>query len=268
MLRKLSWRHLAPPDDEEGLPLPLLNLFALHAQYGPLAGFDQDARAFAAYLGEPELIYAFGRMHHRNGLAFLADACYRAAGAASGGRQLTHKRCAEFLLRRGWYDLAEREYLAVLACTGPDKEVHDADAYVGLSRAAGGLGDDAQAAARLRTALEVARTLVPARTIRNEPAFQAEITWHELRAAMEKDDRAEIEKQVAALAATPPINAETTLDLIAAYKRLGNTIDAKRQFEPIYDEWSAALKNDPHNAELLNNLAWTCARCREHVDMN
>ena len=47
-----------PPVQPVVQPPLHLELFALHARFGPLAGFDGDVRTYTVYLGEPQVLYA------------------------------------------------------------------------------------------------------------------------------------------------------------------------------------------------------------------
>jgi tetratricopeptide (TPR) repeat protein len=275
---------------------PQLELFVLHAQHGPCAGFDEDVRrAGEGFFDSPEVLYVLGRMHARRNEPLLSTACYRAAGLSALSSQSSHKRVAEFLLAKQWYELAEVEYQAAIATPGDDKAVHDADAFVGLSRCAAGRGDDAAAAEFLSTALQLARKL-PGRIVDHEAEFHAEIDWHALRAARTRGDWTEVadradallgfERAAQAAAAErdrgaaangqpqqqqqrhyeSPMHGEMAIDVVASLKHLRRAADAAPIFQHFFDYYRAELDADPHGADALNNLAWLCARCGEHID--
>jgi tetratricopeptide (TPR) repeat protein len=213
----------------------------------------------------PEMMYVLGRMYQRLNEPALAAALYRGASFAALSTQLTHKRLAEFLLSRQWYDLSEVEYRAVLATAGPEKPVHDADAYVGLARCAAGEGNDAKAAELLTTALQMAAAL-PNRQVNNEGEFRAEIDWHTLRHAKARGDWNEVKQRLDALAAYDTNNPEVAIDIVSALKHLGREDEARRIFGKFYGNYRKELAEDPHDPEVLNNIAWLCARCDEHLE--
>jgi tetratricopeptide (TPR) repeat protein len=262
---------------ERPLSEGMLDVFALHAQYGARRGFETDVRVAETCFYTPEMSYVLGRMYERMGQPLLATACYRAAGLSGLASQAMHKRLADFLLTRQWYELAQTEFRAVLATTGPEKDVQDADAYVGLSRCAAALGDDAAAADLLTSGLRIAASL-PGRSIINEAAFRAEIEWHQLRAAKARGDLAAVARHVDKLLPRAGggnnnnnsfailENPELAIDLVAGLKALGRNGKAADVFEQAYAKLQEELRQLPHEPEVLNNIAWLCARCDERVD--
>jgi tetratricopeptide (TPR) repeat protein len=249
----------------------MLGLFVLHAEHGPLRGFDEDVRLAGKSFYSPEMMYVIGRMYARHDQPLLATACYRSAGLAALSTQETHLRVARFLTGRRWYDLADVECRQVFATRGPRKLLCDAEAYVLLSNCAAGQGDDARAAESLATALQVIAQ-VPNTHFTYEPKLRAEIEWHSLRAAMAKQDKAAMSPCVDRLVDFRPTDPEMTLsteadiDLVVALKMLDRAEEAAKLFGDRFDDYQKQLEAEPYNAELLNNVAWFCSRCDEHTD--
>jgi tetratricopeptide (TPR) repeat protein len=270
---------------------PPLELFVFHAQHGPCRGLEQDiCLAPDGLFDTAEGLYVLGHIHARRNEPLLAIACYRSAGLAALSSQEAHERVAAFLLKNQWYELAEVEFQAAIATPGADKAEHDADAFVGLALCATGRGDDAAAAEHLATVMQLVKN-IPGRDLAHAAQFHAELDWHALRAARARGDwtgvaeRAEslLNFERAAQAAannnnnndnagqhqqryTSPMYGEMAIDLISSLKHLGRSADAAPIFQHFFDYCRAELDADPHGADPLNNLAWLCARCGEHID--
>src|SRR5262249_54502016 len=143
----------------------------------------------------------------------------------------------------------------------------------------------------LDTAMQLARKL-PGRDPDHVAQFRAELDWHALRAARARGDWTEVAERAESLlnferaAATAaannagqqqqqqqqqqryesPMYGEMAIDLIWSLKHLGRDADAAPIFQHFFEVCRAELEADPHGADSLNNLAWLCARCGEHID--
>lgn len=256
-------------DDEEdpSAPPALLALFVLHAQVGPLRGFEHDLEIYQDFLTQPEILYALARAEERAGKRMMADAYDRAAFAASGASGETRLRVADFLTTHGWNDQAEREYAAAIGLPGPGQLQVDAQAFAGLSHLAGNAGDDARAAQLLQTAIE---RLQQAGIHAEDDLMQrypSELEWRRLRAARARHDDAAISQQLDRLTAEQELaNPEVAIDVILALRELHRKEDAARIFDGSYTALKRAMDNYPPEPVVMNGMAWLCARCDEHLD--
>ena len=140
-------------------PAAVFELFALHAQAGPLAGFDDDLKQFETYAGRPQTLYALSVMERRLGNALMSLALEASARSAGLASQATHYSTAIFLASHEWLALAQRELAGVLSGGGSSdqKIVFDLYARMRLSTIVGEAGDDTAAADHLREAVEELR---------------------------------------------------------------------------------------------------------------
>jgi tetratricopeptide (TPR) repeat protein len=56
------------------------------------------------------------------------------------------------------------------------------------------------------------------------------------------------------------------MEIIPALKENKRDADAKKMFDPVYQQQRDMLNEDPDSAEQMNNLAWLCARTDERLD--
>lgn len=249
----------------------MLDLFVIHADYGPRRGFEADLRLAEKSFYSPEMMYVIGRMHAHQNRPLLATACYRAAALSALATQRTHLRVARFLLGRRWYDLCQIECDQALACAGPDKTLIDAEVYVLLSHCASNRGEDALAADSLATALRLVAQL-PGTTFKFEARLRAEQDWYALRDAEHRQDKAAMARAVDRLMDYHPaedqmeLSGDTEIDLIRGLKALDRSDAAARRFGPQFESYRKQLEAEPNSAEVLNNIAWYCARCHEHAE--
>jgi hypothetical protein len=139
----------------------VFELFALHAEHGPLSSFRDDMALYAQRMAEPQILYALGRAWGRAQQPLMASGFFQMALASGMMSQEDHLAVGTMLLERGWVDLAEGELEAVLALR-PRHQPGEFDgtqsniinAQLRLWQAAGGRKDDRAAAEHLRTALE------------------------------------------------------------------------------------------------------------------
>ena len=246
----------------------MLDLFVIHAEHGPRLGFDEDVRLAEKSFYSPEMMYVMGRLYARQNQPLLATTCYRAAALSALSTQGTHIRVARFLLGRRWFDLAQIECEQALATSGSEKPYMDADAHMLLSHCAAWQGDDAKAANCLESALRAIAQL-PRVNPNYASRLRVELDWHLLRVASGKHDQAAMPPLVNRLIeyqAPDPrmgLTADIEIDVIRALKSLGRKEEAARRFNRQFDEYRKQLEAEPFNAEILNNIAWFCARCEE-----
>ena len=252
---------------------PVFELFALHARFGPLAGFENDVQTYTVYLGEPQVLYALGQTYARCGDWFSSNVFCRAAAGASlrAGQRL---RVADFLRGSGWDDLAQRELLDVLT-SGPAGEsaVDQVNARLRLAALARDRKEDRAAADHLRAALQLIETneLRLERANDDEGAripfetseLRAEIAWHDFRAARGSPAA---EKFLGEILALQPTTSRVVIDVVPHLKSVGREPDAQKLFNHAYAAARKRLDAAPDDPNAMNELAWLCARCRERLD--
>jgi tetratricopeptide (TPR) repeat protein len=261
LLRLQARRERQLGDDD---PTAVYELFALHAQDGPIKGLSDDLRDFQAYLGHPQVLYCLSIMEQRLGHGMTAIALDRAAFAASVTSQQSRWNAAAFLSAHEWLPLAKRELVAVLRGEGDSKLAYDLLARTRLSTLLGEDGDDNAAADQLRAAVEELRD-----SARSRPFIEdlvAQVHWREFRAARTAGDEATMNQKVEALVALSPSESSIALDLVPYLKERGRADDAKAVFNKAYETANAKLAVDPLNPEQLNEVAWLCARCDERIE--
>lgn len=247
------------------VPQPVFDLFVLHADHGPLKGFDDDLRHYGRYLGRPLMLYPLGRIHEKAGRRLAADAFYATARAANTGHAQLRLYTAERLIGATWHDLAWREAAAALVMGDAQSYGIAQRAYELLSHVAMQWEDDAMAAQCLQAALEVAERHGNAPEGRELDEVRALVHWRSFRALKEKDAekaRAHLEQVLKLM----PRNIEITMDMVPHLKEKGRHDEAAKLFKLAYDEMRTELDGEPENPEHKNNLAWLCARSGERLE--
>ena len=256
--------------EDRPLSEAMLDIMALHCEYGPCKGFADDLRLAEQSFYSPEMMYVIGRLHARQNRPLMAAACYQAAGTAGLSSQDTHRRVAKFLDSRHWFDLSEVECRWVLATDGPMKLVGDAEAKLFLAHAAAARGEETQAAEFIGEAISTIHKAA-SWSFTHEPELRSDIDWHYLRAAKQKKDLEEIGRLSDRLleqltGPERPANSEILIDVVTALQMLDRHDDADAAFERQFREYKRELKADPRNPVALNNIAWFCARCGRHEE--
>jgi tetratricopeptide (TPR) repeat protein len=265
--------------DQEGIPTALLELFALHADFGPLKGFEGDMRLAGDDMQKPKIQYALAQMYHRNNDPVHAQVAQEAAFAASTNR-IQHYDVGEFLYDHGWDTFAETELNAFLKNDaadpvngGADMSPSEANVLFRLSELAVKRGDDLTAAHDKERAMQLLpdqssldmvdndghRWKVPASTI------WAQVYWRYLRAAVAHHDDKEIDRRIEQIMHLRPDDADIAIDAVPILQQRGRKIDADLLFKWAYDPMKQKLDADPENPENLNGLAWLCAKCDRHL---
>jgi hypothetical protein len=255
-------------------PSPFFELLLLHADYGPLAGFEEDLQTQQAHLAAPESLFILSRLYAKQGQTLMAQTLEQTALAASPSEDV-RSSATEFLLDHGWNDLASKECRATLARADANPDRDDVNARLRLSSLAAIRGDEAQAADQLRQALQDHKIsggdLTMTRGTRivsgaeAEQAMQIEVAQHALRAAQAKGDAAEVGRQVDELMRMGPKDAEAALDLVPELKARGRQAEADKLFQSVYAPLKARLDAGEADPSLFNETAWLCARCGEHL---
>ena len=255
----------------------LNDLFALHAQVGPLRGFASDVAANQPELARPQALYALGRLYQdRMGQNLVADALYRAAFARGFGSLWDREAVGEFLADHSWNELAATELETLLSIESNRATTLYSNANLRLGLVLARMGDDLGAAKHEEQAMQAIAsaggTVTRVRGGRTfigkeaESEVWAEVHWHYLRAAKAKNDRAEIENRLNALMGLMSDDEQIALDVIPMLNELGRTEDANRFFIKPYAALRVALDENPKDAERMNALAWLCAKSGQRLE--
>jgi tetratricopeptide (TPR) repeat protein len=265
--------------DEEGEPTQaVFDLFAAHAKFGPLAGFDNDVKVFHDQFADPRVMFALGKVYQRAGERLLAQAMFRAASASDTifiDDRFTH---GDFLLRQGWLDLAQGE-IAVIFELAPDHsteqvrangpttpDIDTANAHFRLSQIAAARDDDLAAADNMKKALELHdRARGQLRGASEQTLFQ-DVDWHYLRAARARGDHEKVKTLLDALTGVPIGNSEIANDVVPMLRAAGRNDEARKTFDEVYESLQAAYNHRADHPTAKNNLAWLCARCGERKE--
>jgi tetratricopeptide (TPR) repeat protein len=184
------------------------------------------------------------------------------------GRYLT----ANYLAERGWHDEARAEYLRV---------AQQQDDFLGLSsmlrlaEMEANIGNDRGAI----HALEIAhRILTKPQNQRQfmypESELRAKLEWHHFRLALAAGEPVKADEHLKRLIQFAPKDGAIAMDLNARLKALGKEKEAATLFDFAYQAALARLaepdevdeEGRPDPSEMLNNLAWLCARSGEKLD--
>jgi predicted Zn-dependent protease len=267
------------PTDRQDVPLPLLRLFALHADHGPLAGFDADQKLAADHMQSPKLLYAMARIDLRQNQPDQAAAARAAAFNANSTSRLGRFQTGRYLSDMGWISEAEAEFKAYLAMPPgddqDDEEASEPNAYFELSSLAAARDDDQAAGDAKKSAMSILGG-TNATLQKNdghghtwtatEDQIWAEIHWRYLRAAVKRKDETTINHELAELILLKPNDEDIAIDAVPALKSRQRADDAAKLFADAYQDARAKLDADPKNPVLMNGLAWLEAKCDEKLD--
>jgi tetratricopeptide (TPR) repeat protein len=268
--------------DENDLPTAMLELFALHADFGPFPGFEQDQIRAGATVDSAKLRYAMARAYVRLKDTKRAEELRKAAFETSKNSRRDRFCIGKFLADHGWDTDAEAELQEFLKMSD-DIEVTDAAAYgvsepnaqFLLSGLAAHRGDDQAAAEHKEAAMrgvsmptaDLRRTDAVGREIRtSSDEIWSEIHWRYLRAARKKGDQAAIDAQLEELLKLGPADVEVAMDVVPVLKSRNRNAEAHQFFLPAYQQLAGKLNGDPRNTHLMNDLAWLEAKCDERLD--
>jgi tetratricopeptide (TPR) repeat protein len=258
-------------EDEQGVPVPLIELFVLQGNYGPLAGLPDDIKLAGPAMSGAKIQYAMSRLYERMGQPQKSAAALAAAFAASHGRQERYE-VADFLADHDWDDLAAREYNALLKIPAdPNEEADylDANAHFRLAALAIKRGDDLTAAEQKEMALRflgdqeiLSRSDGHGHDVSvSVSEVWSQIHWHRLRAAEASHDPQEVAKRLDLLVSLNPTDPQIVVDAVPLLRQSGKIEQAQAMFDAAYASLKSQLDADPHNPDLLNGLAWLCAEC-------
>jgi tetratricopeptide (TPR) repeat protein len=270
----------SPPVDKQNVPLPLPRLFALHADHGPLAGFDDDVKLAAGFLQTPKLQYALARIDLQRGQKDRAAAQQKAAFNVDADSRLGRFQTGKFLADQGWIDEAEAEFKAYLAMPPgddqDDDEASEVNAHFELSSLATLREDWQEAAEQKKTAMSILGGGTNAELIKSdgfghswtasEDEIWAEVDWLYLKAALQQKDSTAIDQHLQELLKLAPTDEDIAIDVVPVLKERKRFDDARRLYAGAHQAAQAKLDSDPTNAGLMNGLAWLEAKCDENLD--
>jgi tetratricopeptide (TPR) repeat protein len=250
------------------LPDPVAQLFAAHADHGPLPGLAGDLRSYQEYLGHPELIYTLARMlerrDHRIGAA-MVNALAMIMGGPTGE---SHYMTGVFLAERGWSAAAERELLCSLTLSNGRLY----ESYVELSALAEQRDDDLSAAQYLERGLQQLRDSGQIRQSLLAEQIESQIQLHYVRAFRQAHDlnalKTHLEKfmqfnQTAQMLDRDP---EQAADIVPALQDVGRNAEADEIFDAAYAAIRGKVNTAPTDPMPKNNLAWLCACSGKKLD--
>lgn len=256
-------------------PSPFFELLLLHADFGPLTGFQDDLKNNENFVASPESLFILSRLYARRGQTLAGQTLQQAALAASASEE-TRSAATTFFLDHGWNDEACKECRATLSRADASPDRDDVNARLRLSGIAAQRGDEAQAAEQLRLALADHKISGGELTMNRgdrvitgadaELAMQIEVAQHALHAAQAKGDAAEVGRQVDELMRLGPNDAEAALDLVPELRTRGRAPEAEKLFKSAYAPLRARIDAGEADPSLMNEIAWLCARCDEHLD--
>jgi tetratricopeptide (TPR) repeat protein len=263
--------------DEADISIALLELFALHGQYGPLPGLADDLKLAGAAVDSAKIQYALSRAYANAGDADRAKDARAHAFAASTLRRQRYY-VGQFLYQHGWNDAAENEFTQFLKMQpDPDNvepDISGALAHILLGELAAQRGDDLAAAQHQEAALlslgdkidlsstdsDGHRRPILARDI------HAQIDWHYLRAASANHDQAQVSRRLAELIVLKPTDPDIVIELVPLLRQRGRLSEAAALFDGAFYVIKSRLDADPSDPSLLNDAAWLCAGCDQKLD--
>jgi tetratricopeptide (TPR) repeat protein len=272
----LRMRAARNETDEDGEPSKaVLELFAAHAKFGPLAGFDKDLETFRDRLGDPRVMYAVGKVYERGGRGLLAAATYRAAFLTDLVSVQDRFDQGDFLLQQGWLDLADGQFGAIFDLApehsgDPDRarpmppQLDSANAYFRLARVAAAREDDHFAADNMRKAMDLHYKGNGELKGADDQAIWNEINWHALRAARAKGDKDAMNRWLTTFTSASPIrNPDIANDVVPLLRAAGRNGDADEVYAKVRETLEGEAARQTGHPMPKNNLAWLGARSGE-----
>jgi tetratricopeptide (TPR) repeat protein len=255
-------------------------LFAAHAKFGPLAGFDKDLETFRDRLGDPRVMFALGKVYERCGRPALAAATYRSAFMVDLVSVQDRFDQGDFLLKQGWLDLAESEFQAVFDLAPdhsddadrrvpagrlrPSPELDAANAHFRLAQVAAARDDDQFASDHMRQAMELHYKGQGTLNGTTEQAIWHEINWHALRAARKRGDAEGVKRALMTFtSATPVRNPDIANDVVPMLRAAGRNAEATEVYQKVRQAIEEESADAPDHPMPKNNLAWLAARTGE-----
>jgi tetratricopeptide (TPR) repeat protein len=254
----------------DSYPSPVFHLFALHGNYGPLAGFEDDVQKFQQYLAHPQVMYGLSKAYQRAGRPLEAQVYADVAlvssideleGTSVGNRYLVMR----FLGAVGWDDLVQREAYAVLSDDAPKRLEMHLQARVRLAEFADAQQDDARAVLQFQAARELIERIEPDPQSDRLNAVRWNVAWRKAKLAHARGQLNEANKHIDELMTLKPLESDDLHNAYNVVKSLGRSDDAQKLFDDAYKAGRERVEQEPANPEGMNNLAWLCARCDQKL---
>jgi tetratricopeptide (TPR) repeat protein len=272
----LRMRAARNETDEDGEPSrAVLELFAAHAKFGPMAGFEKDLANFRDRLGDPRVMFALGKIYERSGQSALASATYRSAFLVDLVSVQDRFEQGDFLLQQGWLDLAEGEFGAIFDLA-PDHsgdpgrampttpQLDAANAHFRLARVGAAREDDSFAAENMKKAMELHYRGNGQLNGSDEQTIWHEINWHALRAARAAGDKEEVNRRLTTFTSALPLrNPDIANDVVPLLRAAGRNREADDVYAKVRERIETEAAEVPGHPMPKNNLAWLGARSGE-----
>jgi len=272
----LRMRAARNPVDEDGEPARSVpELFAAHATFGPLPGFEKDLVTYRDQLGDPRILFALGKVYERCGQPALAAATFRSAFLVDLVSVQERFEQGDFLLQHGWLDQAEAEFGAIFDLApdhsgDPDRarpmppQLDAANAHFRLARVAAAREDDAFAAEHMRKAMDLHYAGNGQLNGSDEQTIWHEINWHALRAARAAGDKDEINRRLVTFTSSTPLrNPDIANDVVPMLRAAGRNREADEVYAKVRERLETQTAQLPGHPMPKNNLAWLGARSGE-----
>lgn len=265
-------RSVLPAELERwGEPDPVAELLAVHAgaRGGPLPGFAADVRGMTGgELARATTLYALARWLDARGAGPAAVGVAAAAGWMGPAASDYRLAVGTFLADHGWDGYAAAEFRQAISL----EPVSALNARFALYQLAERRHDHAEAAAQLGAIFGQAPDIVvTARGRRGDApdaardALWARLHLHAHKAAARSGDAAAAAKHLDELVRLEPSDSEVVLEAVPILKALGRAEDASKLFDRGYALSKGQLDREPDSPEMMNNLAWLCARSGERL---
>lgn len=263
-------QHIRQSADQAQADAATFDLFAFYADVSPAADMDRDLDEFSAALGQPEIMYAMARIAAQgaNGSPLLADALSHAAYAESMASPLEHLAIGQILLQRCWISPAAREFYAAIALkdeVDPNYALRiEFFSQQRLAQLNENTENHSLVAEHAQRASELAAQMVDSSDVDPNAAL-AEADWHRLHVARESHDEKGQQEYLAKLMAMPADDSDASIEVYRTLISQGKTDEARAYFIKAYAASQAKLAQSHDDPEELNNLAWLCACCNQHL---
>jgi tetratricopeptide (TPR) repeat protein len=265
-----------------GVPEPIALLFMLHAKYGPLPGLAADRQRFYRYQLHAPVLYADAVGLTKHGHWIAGEIVDRIALFTTGyyaGQ--TRLEMGRWLAASGVGRSAVRELDIFLARQGPQDTLEEklgiVNAQMVMARTQARIANYAGAGRSLEQALTLLNAM-PDISITYADAggppkhgtealkhHNADMHGYYLQDALERDDQAEIARQIKQLRELPLENTEIAQEVILWLQNNGEKDAADAYFNPLEKRLLEDLKKDPTPND-RNQLAWFYARCHRRLD--
>jgi tetratricopeptide (TPR) repeat protein len=203
-----------------------------------------------------------------------AAAPAHARGAASGvggsGPWQEHVQVGTFLADHGWDDYAVIEFRRALAAD----PMSALSARFWLRQVAERRKDYAEAAQQAKAVIEQVPEIVvgPRGRLPSPGEDSAPTQWwslyhlHAYMDAARAGDEPRATAHLDELVRIEPSDSEVVLEAVPALKDRGRAAAARKLFDRGYAQVKRQLDADPDSPEMMNNLAWLCARSGERLE--